>query len=108
MVLPPEAAATAEGANGDGSMPAAELEAALRSLPRGKAPGMDGIPYEFLSSTACSRELSGPKVYWNMDTGKPVYAGVKIHETRAGVMAKGHQQSMVTQRVACLKAQAAW
>ena len=28
-------------------MPAAELEAALRSLPRGKAPGMDGIPYEF-------------------------------------------------------------
>ncbi|CAL8470818.1 g10360 [Coccomyxa elongata] len=47
MFLPPEAAATAEGANGDGSMPAAELEAALRSLPRGKAPGMDGIPYEF-------------------------------------------------------------
>ena len=32
----------------------------------------------------------------------------RIHETRAGVMAKGHQQSMVTQRVACLKAQAAW
>ncbi len=28
-------------------MPTAELEAALRSLPRGKAPGMDGIPYEF-------------------------------------------------------------
>ena len=47
MVLPPEATAAAEGANGDGSMPAAELEAALRSLPRGKAPGMDGIPYEF-------------------------------------------------------------
>ncbi|CAL8468448.1 g7988 [Coccomyxa elongata] len=47
MFLPPEAAATAEGANGDGRMPAAELEAALRSLPRGKAPGMDGIPYEF-------------------------------------------------------------
>ena len=47
MFLPPEATAAAEGANGDGSMPAAELEAALRSLPRGKAPGMDGIPYEF-------------------------------------------------------------
>ncbi|CAL8463344.1 g2878 [Coccomyxa elongata] len=47
MFFPPEAAATAEGANGDGSMPAAKLETALRSLPRGKVPGMDGIPYEF-------------------------------------------------------------
>ena len=47
MFLAPEATAAAEGANGDGSMPATELEPALRSLPRGKAPGMDGIPYEF-------------------------------------------------------------
>ncbi|CAL8466115.1 g5651 [Coccomyxa elongata] len=45
-VSPPEATAAAEGANRDGSMPATELEAALRSLLRGKAPGMDGIPYE--------------------------------------------------------------
>ncbi|BDA44215.1 probable LINE-1 retrotransposable element ORF2 protein [Coccomyxa sp. Obi] len=43
--LTPEAAATAEG--GDGSIPITELEAALRSMPRGKAPGLDGIPYEF-------------------------------------------------------------
>ena len=47
MFLAPEATAAAEGANGDGSMPATELEPSLRSLPRGKAPGMDGIPYEF-------------------------------------------------------------
>ncbi|CAL8472191.1 g11733 [Coccomyxa elongata] len=60
MFLPPEAAATAEGANGDGSMPAAELEAALRSLTRGKAPGMDGIPYEFYQRfwLALSQELT--------------------------------------------------
>ena len=45
--LSPPAAAEAEGANGDGSIPLAELEAALRGLPRGKAPGLDGIPYEF-------------------------------------------------------------
>ncbi|BDA45595.1 probable LINE-1 retrotransposable element ORF2 protein at N-terminal half [Coccomyxa sp. Obi] len=36
--LTPEAAATAEEY--------IELEAALRSMPRGKAPGLDGIPYE--------------------------------------------------------------
>ena len=48
MFVPPEATAAAEGANKDGSMPATELEAALRSLPCGKALGMDGIiPYEF-------------------------------------------------------------
>ncbi|BDA44967.1 probable transposon TX1 uncharacterized 149 kDa protein [Coccomyxa sp. Obi] len=45
--LTPEAAATAEGTSGDGSIPLTELEAALRSMPRGKAPGLDGIPYEF-------------------------------------------------------------
>ncbi|BDA51426.1 probable LINE-1 retrotransposable element ORF2 protein [Coccomyxa sp. Obi] len=45
--LTPEAAATAEGSSGDGSIPITELEAALRSMPRGKAPGLDGIPYEF-------------------------------------------------------------
>ncbi len=44
---PSETTAAAEGADGDGSMPAAELEAALGSLPGGKAPGMDGIPHEF-------------------------------------------------------------
>ncbi|BDA40490.1 Transposon TX1 uncharacterized 149 kDa protein [Coccomyxa sp. Obi] len=45
--LTPEAAATAEGSSSDGSIPITELEAALRSMPRGKAPGLDGIPYEF-------------------------------------------------------------
>ena len=35
-------------------------------------------------------------------------SAVNQGKTRAGVMAKGHQQSMVTRRVACLKAQAAW
>ena len=45
--LTPAAAAAGEGALGDGSLTAAELEAALRALPRGKAPGLDGIPYEF-------------------------------------------------------------
>ncbi|BDA47907.1 hypothetical protein COCOBI_11-1640 [Coccomyxa sp. Obi] len=45
--LTPEAAATAEGTSGDGSIPITELEAALRSMPRGKAPGLDGISYEF-------------------------------------------------------------
>ncbi len=47
MSLSPEAAAAAEGANGDGSIPITELQDALRSMPRGKAPGLDGIPYEF-------------------------------------------------------------
>ncbi|BDA49663.1 LINE-1 retrotransposable element ORF2 protein [Coccomyxa sp. Obi] len=45
--LTPEAAATAEGTSGDVSIPITELEAALRSMPRGKAPGLDGIPHEF-------------------------------------------------------------
>ncbi|BDA47893.1 probable LINE-1 retrotransposable element ORF2 protein at N-terminal half [Coccomyxa sp. Obi] len=45
--LTPEEAAAADGASGDGSIPVTELEAALRSMPRGKAPGLDGIPYEF-------------------------------------------------------------
>ncbi|BDA47098.1 Transposon TX1 uncharacterized 149 kDa protein [Coccomyxa sp. Obi] len=45
--LTPEATATAEGTSGDGSIPTTELEAALRSMPRGKAPGLDGIPNEF-------------------------------------------------------------
>lgn len=45
--LPPQAAAAGEGARGDGSVSVAELEAALKSLPRGKAPGFDGLPYEF-------------------------------------------------------------
>ena len=26
----------------------------------------------------CTLYPPGPKVYWNMDTGKPVYAGVKF------------------------------
>ena len=41
-------------------MPAAELEAALRTLPRGKAPGMHGIPYEFYQRfwSAVSQELT--------------------------------------------------
>ena len=45
--LSPQAAAAAEGERGDGSVSVAELETALRSLPRGKAPGLDGLPYEF-------------------------------------------------------------
>ena len=42
--LYPEAAAAGEGDLGDGSVSLAELEAAAKSLPRGKAPGLDGIP----------------------------------------------------------------
>ncbi|CAL8468456.1 g7996 [Coccomyxa elongata] len=51
----PEAAAAAEGTNADGSIPITELEAARRSMPRGKAPGLDYIPYEFyqLRSLRC-------------------------------------------------------
>ena len=45
--LSQEAAAAGEGDLGDGSVSLAELEAAAKSLPRGKAPGLDGIPYEF-------------------------------------------------------------
>ena len=45
--LSPEAAAAGEGDLGDGSVSLAELEAAAKSVPRGKAPGLDGIPYEF-------------------------------------------------------------
>ena len=36
-----------EGAAGDGSISVEDLTQALSSLPRGKAPGFDGLPYEF-------------------------------------------------------------
>ncbi|CAL5219684.1 g1571 [Coccomyxa viridis] len=36
-----------EGAAGDGSISLEDLTQALSSLPRGKAPGFDGLPYEF-------------------------------------------------------------
>jgi hypothetical protein len=36
-----------EGAQGDGTITADEAMAALRSLPRGKSPGSDGLTYEF-------------------------------------------------------------
>ena len=45
--LTPEAAAVGEGDSGDGSLTLGELATALKGLPRGKAPGRDGIPYEF-------------------------------------------------------------
>ena len=45
--LTPEAAAAGEGDLGDGSLTLGELASALKGLPRGKAPGRDGIPYEF-------------------------------------------------------------
>lgn len=35
------------GPNVDGSLTSDELLAALKAAPRGKAPGMDGLPYEF-------------------------------------------------------------
>jgi hypothetical protein len=40
----------AEGPAADGSMSEAELRRALNTLPRGKAPGLDGLPYEFYST----------------------------------------------------------
>ena len=45
--LTPETAAAGEGDLGDGSLTLGELASALKGLPRGKAPGRDGIPYEF-------------------------------------------------------------
>ena len=45
--LPAGARHAAEGPERDGRMTAAELRAALQTLPRGKAPGLDGLPYEF-------------------------------------------------------------
>ena len=42
----PEAAAAGDGDLGDGSVSLAKLEAFAKSLPRGKAPGLDGIPFE--------------------------------------------------------------
>ena len=40
-------AKSCEGPNADGSLTAKELQTALRTMQRGKSPGMDGLPYEF-------------------------------------------------------------
>jgi hypothetical protein len=45
--LPPCSVSLAEGPRGDGSITEEELFEALRTLPRGKRAGSDGIPYEF-------------------------------------------------------------
>ena len=45
--LTPAAAAACEGELADGRLTAAELAAALKTMPRGAAPGCDGLPYEF-------------------------------------------------------------
>ena len=44
--LTPMAAAACEGGQGDGTLSEEELHAALASVPRGAAPGSDGMPYE--------------------------------------------------------------
>lgn len=45
--LSAEDAASCEGPTPDGSLTADELKRALKTMQRGKSPGMDGIPYEF-------------------------------------------------------------
>jgi hypothetical protein len=45
--LTPDGVAMANGPAGDGSINEEELYQALRSMPRGKRAGSDGIPYEF-------------------------------------------------------------
>ncbi len=39
--------AAAEGPAGDGSITLAKLTQTVKQLPRGKSPGLDGLPYEF-------------------------------------------------------------
>ena len=65
--LTPEQQQQGEGAAGDGSISLEDLTKALGSLPRGKSPGFDGLPYEFYqrfwtswdqSSPLCSRKPS--------------------------------------------------
>ena len=48
--LSPAAAAQCRGPRPDGALTLAEAKSALDSLPRGRAAGPDGLPYEFLSA----------------------------------------------------------
>ena len=48
--LSPSWAAECEGPLKEGAMTAAELRVALRQCARGKAPGLDGLPYEFYAA----------------------------------------------------------
>ena len=45
--LTPQQRQQGEGAAGDGSISMEDLTQTLRTLPRGKSPGFDGLPYEF-------------------------------------------------------------
>ena len=45
--LSPAQAAAGDGPAADGTLAVEEVHAALRTMPKGKCPGRDGLPYEW-------------------------------------------------------------